>query len=108
MSTQTESEAAQAIKTRIQFLTQCARCNPHAPADYLPDVPDTGARALGLHGATKPPTMAEAVWAHLEAHPVDWAAMLRIFMLAAGGRQVTGDARNFVIELANKISGVEP
>ena len=102
---QTETEQA-AIKIRSQFLTQCVRCNPHAQADYLPEVPDTGARALGLHGATKPPTMAEAVWAHLEARPADWAAMLRIFLLAAGGRQVTGDARQFVIELANKISGV--
>jgi hypothetical protein len=52
--------------------------------------------------------MAEAVWAHMEAHPADWAVMLRIFLLAAGGRQVSGDARQFVIELANKISGVEP
>ena len=107
MNKQTEAEA-QAIKVRAMFLTQCVRCNPHAQADYLPEVPDTGARALGLHGATKPPTMADAVWTHLEAHPADWAAMLRIFMLAAGGRQVSGDARHFVIELANKISGVEP
>ena len=107
MNTQTEAEQA-ATKTRIQFLVQCARCNPFAPADYLPEVPDSAARAMGLHGATKPPTMAEAVWAHMEAHPADWAAMLRIFMLAAGGRQVSGDARQFVVELANKISGVEP
>jgi len=34
MSAQTEAD--QAIKTRIQFLTQCARCNPHAQADYMP------------------------------------------------------------------------
>jgi hypothetical protein len=104
---QTETEQA-AIKVRSQFLTQCVRCNPHAQADYMPEVPDNKARAMGLHGATMPPKMAEAVFAHMEAHPADWAAMLRIFLLAAGGRQVSGDARHFVIELANKISGVEP
>ena len=105
MSKETEQAA---IKTRAQFLAQYVRCNPHAQADYMPQVPDNKARAMGLHGATKPPTMADVVWAHMEAHPADWAAMLRIFLLAAGGRQVSVDARNFVIELANKISGVEP
>jgi hypothetical protein len=103
MSKETEQAA---IKVRAQFLAQCVRCNPHAPADYLPEVPDSTARALGLHGATKPPTMAEAVWAHMEANPDAWADMLRIFLRASTGHPVSIDARGFVVELANKISGV--
>jgi hypothetical protein len=103
MSKEAEDKA---IKIRSQFLAQCVRCNPHAFADYMPEVPDNKARAMGLQGAAKPPTMAEAVWAHLEANPDAWADMLRIFLRASTGQPVSGDARWFVVELSNKISGV--
>ena len=105
MKTQTESEQA-AIKVRAMFLSQCVRCNPHAQADYMPEVPDYYARALGLRGAMKPQKMAEVVWQHLEANPDAWADMLRIFLRASTGQPVSIDARGFVVALSNKISGV--
>jgi hypothetical protein len=82
------------------------RCNPHEQADYMPAVPDNKARAMGLHGATKPPKMADVVWQHLEANPDAWADMLRIFLRASTGQPVSIDARSFVVALSNKISGV--
>jgi hypothetical protein len=68
-------------------------------------MPDSAARAMGLHGATKPQTMADVVWQHLEVHPDAWTVMLRIFLRASTGQPVSGDARHFVIELSNKIAG---
>jgi hypothetical protein len=105
MNTQTETED-KAIKTRIQFLAQCVRCNPHAFADYMPEVPDNKARFMGLRGAMRHQTMAEVVLEHMEAHPADWADMLRIFLRASNGKPVSGDARGFVVALSNKIAGV--
>ena len=102
---QTETEQA-AIKVRSQFLTQCVRCNPHAQADYMPEVPDSAARALGLHGATKPPKMADVVWRYMEANPDAWADMLLIFLRASTGQPASIDARGFVVALSNKIAGV--
>jgi len=103
---QTEAEQA-AIKIRSQFLAQCVRCNPHAQADYMPQVPDNYARAFGLRGAMKPQTMASLVWEHLEANPDAWADMLRIFLRASTGQPVSIDARGFVVALSNKIAGVK-
>jgi hypothetical protein len=105
VDTHTEAEQA-AIKVRAMFLTQCARCNPHAVADYVPAVPDVEARESGLHGALHQPQLKEVVWQHLEANPDAWADMLRIFLRASTGQPVSGDARGFVVALSNKISGV--
>jgi hypothetical protein len=105
MNKQTEAEQA-AIKVRAMFLAQCVRCNPHAQADYMPQVPDLKARAMGLHGATKPPKMADVVWQYMEANPDAWADMLRIFLRASTGQPVSIDARGFVVALSNKIAGV--
>jgi hypothetical protein len=104
MNKQTETEA-QAVKVRAQFLAQCARCNPHAVAHYVPSRPDPEARAAGLHNASYQPELHEIVWAHLEAHPDAWADMLRIFLRASTGQPVSGDARWFVVDLSNKIAG---